>query len=256
MIYIVSHKPIALPNMEGYQPIQVGNAKEAFSGFIRDDTGDNIADKNASFCELTALYWVWKNADDDFKGLVHYRRFFGHRAMSSDVKDVLSYDALRDLLRDRDIVLARPAVYHVNARDQLLMNNCSPEVFDRLRRAVMDLSPKYLGAFNAFFEGNRAAQYNMMFCDGTLFDTYCAWLFPILFRVEEEVDLSGLDDYRRRLFGFLSERLLNVWVIHNGLRTKYVPVVSTEYTRRDHWTYLRRDITNGLRFRLGRSGDK
>ena len=252
MIYIVSHKPVALPELEGYQPIQVGNAVDAFPGYIRDDIGQNIADKNASFCELTALYWIWKNTDDEFKGLVHYRRFFGRRSMSSDPKDILDFDTLRGMLREYDIILARPAVYHINARDQLLMECCSPEDFDRMRSAVRDLSPEYLGAFDAFFRGNRAAQYNMMFCGKALFDAYCEWLFPILFRLEGEVDLSGADDYRRRLFGFLSERLLNVWVAQNGLRPRYVPVVSTEYTLLDHWTYLRRDITNGLRFRLGR----
>ena len=255
MIYIVSHKNVPLPKRMGYQPIQVGGAAEDFPGYIRDNTGDNISEKNPFYCELTALYWIWKNVVSPFKGLVHYRRYFGRRALSSRPRDILDCDRLCRLLEDRDIVLARPAVYHVNARDQLLMDCCAPETFDRLRATVCELSPDYLDAFDAFFAGNRASQYNLLFCRSAVFDGYCAWLFPILFALEKGVDLSGESDYRKRLYGFLGERMLNVWVAKNGLRAVYAPVVSTEYTLKDHLTYLRRDITNGMRFKLDK-GDK
>ena len=250
MIYIVSHKDVALPKLIGYQPIQVGGAQEDFPGYIRDNTGDNISARNANYCELTALYWIWKNVDAPFKGLVHYRRYFGRRSLSSRPRDILGYEALCGLLKDADIVVARPALYHVSAREQLLMDCCAPEHFELLRRTVEALCPDYLGDFDAFFAGNRASQYNMMFCSGQRFDAYCAWLFPILFEMEKGVDLTGESDYRKRLYGFLSERLMNVWVRHNRLRAVRVPVVSTDYTLVDHLTYLRRDVTNDIRFRL------
>ena len=253
MIYIVTHKRVELPKLKGYRAIQVGGSADGFPGCLRDNTGDNIADKNASYCELTALYWIWKNADDVCKGLVHYRRYFGKRALSSRVGDILGYDALVEMLDGCDIIAAKPAVYHVNARDQLLMDCCTPETFDKLEASVERCSPGYTDDFRAFFAGNRCAQYNMMFCRRKLFDDYCAWLFPVLFSLEDQVDLTGASDYQRRLFGFLSERLLNVWIRHNNLKAQYLPVVSTEYTKRDHLTYLRRDVTNGLRFKLSQS---
>ena len=252
MIYIVTHKRVDLPKLKGYRAIQVGSAEEDFPGCLRDDTGDNIADRNASYCELTAMYWIWKNTDDPFKGLAHYRRYFGRRPLSSRVSDILGYDALIGMLEGRDLLAAKPAVYHVDAREQLLMDCCTPETFSKLETVIETLSPEYMDAFRTFFAGNRAAQYNMLICRRALFDDYCAWLFPILFGLEDRVDLTGASDYQKRLFGFLSERLLNVWIADNGLRARQLPVVSTAYTAMDHLTYLRRDITNDLRFRLRR----
>lgn len=254
MIYIVTHKRVDLPKLKGYRAIQVGSAEEDFPGCLRDDTGDNIADRNASYCELTAMYWIWKNTDDPFKGLAHYRRYFGRRPLSSRVRDILGYEALIGMLEGRDLLVAKPAVYHVDAREQLLMDCCTPETFSKLETVIETLSPEYMDAFRTFFAGNRAAQYNMLICRRTLFDDYCAWLFPILFSLEDKVDLSGASAYQKRLFGFVGERLMNVWMLHNRLSVGYLPVVSTEYTRKDHLTYLRRDITNGLRFRLQNKG--
>ena len=255
MIYVVSHKKVKLPLLKGYRPIQVGFAED-FPGFLRDNTGDNIADRNASYCELTAMYWVWKNADDEFKGLAHYRRYFGKRPFSSSPLDILSYDALKDMLEGSDIVVARPAVYHVSAREQLLMECCTQDAFEKLEATMAELHPECKEAFRAFFGGNRASQYNMLFCRRELFDAYCAWLFPVLFRLEDEVDLTGVSEYQKRLYGFLSERLLNVWIAHRGLKARCVPVVSTAYSLRDHVTYFRRDITNALRFGLRRGANK
>lgn len=254
MIYIVTHRRVKLPLLKGYLLMQVGNAPENFPGCIRDDTGYSIAKKNANYCELTALYWIWKNTDDEYKGITHYRRFFGKRPLSSSERDIMSYDALLGLLREEDIVLAGPTVYHVSAREQLLMECCTEDTFDKLRSIVDETCPEYSGTFDTFFSGNRVSQYNMLFCRRELFDAYCAWLFPILFRLEDQVDLTHVNDYQKRLFGFLSERLLNVWVLRNGLKVKYAPIVHTAYSPLDHLTYLRRDITNGIRFRLNRGG--
>ncbi len=76
-IYVVQHKPsLAIPD-ENFIPILCGTktTKLIEPRFVTDDTGDHIAEKNVSFCELTAMYWVWKNAPvTDHVGFMHYRR--------------------------------------------------------------------------------------------------------------------------------------------------------------------------------------
>ncbi len=75
---IAMHKPYPVPRASIYLPIHVGAAlnPDVLSHIQGDNTGDNISTLNPYFCELTALYWLWKNNDSDYKGLVHYRRYF------------------------------------------------------------------------------------------------------------------------------------------------------------------------------------
>ena len=79
-ILVACHKSdTAIYQNDIYMPIQVGKALHANVelGFQCDNTGDNISEKNDSYCELTAIYWAWKNLKDiDYIGLCHYRRYF------------------------------------------------------------------------------------------------------------------------------------------------------------------------------------
>lgn len=79
-ILVCAHKKD--PNIRNeypYKAIQVGKAlhpKEYF-GYLCDNEGDNISEKNSSYSEWTALYWGWKNIHDTkYLGLCHYRRYF------------------------------------------------------------------------------------------------------------------------------------------------------------------------------------
>ena len=77
-ILVCCHKKDVFASDPPYFPIQVGKALSSVDlGITGDDTGDNISGKNPSYCELTGLYWAWKNLKDtDVIGLCHYRRYF------------------------------------------------------------------------------------------------------------------------------------------------------------------------------------
>lgn len=76
-ILVAFHKKSVVVDNPIYLPIQVNkiNAKENL-GFQGDDDGNNISFKNPLYCEMTAVYWGWKNLDADYYGLFHYRRYF------------------------------------------------------------------------------------------------------------------------------------------------------------------------------------
>lgn len=84
-IFVMTHKKIeelsdrtVMPEI--YIPMQVGRAGKEDLGYLGDDSGDNISDKNSSYCELTGMYWLWKNMDCDIIGICHYRRFLPGRS--------------------------------------------------------------------------------------------------------------------------------------------------------------------------------
>lgn len=78
-IVVATHKKYRMPEDGCYLPLQVGKAGKEALGYQGDDTGDNISEKNPYYCELTGLYWAWKNLDAEYIGLVHYRRYFASK---------------------------------------------------------------------------------------------------------------------------------------------------------------------------------
>ena len=103
IILVCAHKPDRCLLHEPYMPIQVGKAISTVDlGFAGDDTGDNISDKNRSFCELTAHYWAWKNLGEaDYVGLSHYRRYFDFGECAGNVHIVRTEEIGRASCRER-----------------------------------------------------------------------------------------------------------------------------------------------------------
>lgn len=248
MIYIATHKRFSPPELEGYIPLYVGAENKESLGYIGDNTCDNISSKNSNFCELTGLYWIWKNCSDEYIGLVHYRRYFGKSNLSNNIEDVYTYAQMIEFLESADIVLPYIEHFKENAKGEILQKCCTKVNFDGLRSTIEELTPEYLADFDQFFKGNKATLFNMLFCRKKVFDCYCDWLFKILFHFESVADLTCLNNYQKRLFGFLSERLLNVWVAHNQLSTKHVSVINTTLSLEERLKLIRRRITNEARF--------
>ena len=75
-IIVATHKEYNMPSDDIYLPVQVGAEGKKDLGYQKDNIGNNISKKNPFFCELTGLYWAWKNLKADYIGLAHYRRHF------------------------------------------------------------------------------------------------------------------------------------------------------------------------------------
>lgn len=226
-ILVACHK--ADPNIRQddiYMPIQVGKAlhPELDLGFQCDNTGDNISEKNGSYCELTALYWAWKNLKDvDYIGLCHYRRYFDFKTIGSSVRIINSsktksckdFDVPVNLLDENKVILpsfwSSPTSIWVNFSSHVL----SEDLYI-LYKIIEKYAPKYFSILEKYLIGNRRTGYNMFIMSFTNFKSYCEWLFGILERVENCVKMSSYISYKR-LFGYLGEILLPVYCIVNHL---------------------------------------
>jgi hypothetical protein len=234
-------------------PVHVGRAgaSESLKKLLRDmpgdDEGDNISAKNGSFCELTALYWAWKNPTPlngaDYVGLCHYRRLLGLSSKSGrkahfwakmeatlrrgfnlkPKKALLSSrttreidDAIREACAQYDVVLPGPlagdviSVYHYYA-----LWFIESDLQETLS-VVGEKYPAMRGAFETVLRSDRAYYCNVLLMRSELWNEYAQWLFDVLFEVERRIGkaLPEREPYQRRVYGFLSERLLNVWLAY------------------------------------------
>ena len=226
-IFIAAHKKFDAPDNSIYIPLHVGAKGKKSLGYEGDSKGENISSKNPYFCELTGLYWIWKNCKSDIVGLVHYRRYF-YNSFFSRIKNVLNKNKILVILQKKDIILAqRGYTWGSTVRRQYETKHVSDDL-EKCEKILKDKYPDYGIYFDKVFNGNYYCPFNMMVCRKELFDNYCKWLFDILFELEKNTDLKDRDSYNARVYGFLSERLLNVWVLKNNLNVCEKPVFNKE----------------------------
>lgn len=222
-IYVCAHKKdISIKSNDIYTPIHVGKALSNENlNFIGDDTGDNISEKNKKYCELTALYWVWKNVKHiDIVGFAHYRRYF-------DIN--ISTENIEKILRANDIILLKPAVLNFSV-GQEFVRLVTLEDFYILMDVLLKQVPSYRESIiNYFFRSNKWIRCNMFITDFDKFSEYCNFLFPILFEIESRIKEYNYYRLNRNL-GYIGELLLGLYCYHNKLKAKYVaPLEFVDY---------------------------
>lgn len=259
--YVVTHKPFDYDIPEGYVPILVGADYNANPRkYLVDNTGDNISSQNKNFNELTALYWMWKNSEDDPIGLSHYRRYFTEHSFGGKIggrnamylwllmagkTKPISESKLNDLLITYDWVVAYPENNSKESAWDHYAHNHHESDLVATRNAIVKLYPEYTDSFDEYMrEPARMSPYNMFYTHRQQMDDYCKWLFNILFEVQRQIDITNYDAYQQRVYGFLSERLFNVYLRHHQeFKIKYLNVFNTgDLSRRA----VLRHLTNQL----------
>jgi hypothetical protein len=212
-----------------YLPLHVGKAgKDLELGFQGDNTGDNISEKNPTFCELTGLYWAWKNLDSDYIGLSHYRRYFRGKSEKDKWDCILTTAQAEALLQKSPVVLPKKRRYYIETAYNQYVHAHPAEPLDLALKLAADQGENYAHVVEAMKQRSWTHIYNMFLRRRDIFDGYCTWLFDILFQLEERIDISGYSQYDRRVFGFVSERLLDVYLEANGISYLEVPVMFME----------------------------
>ena len=270
-IFICAHKEVPLPHHPYFLPIQAGAAlHDAIPGYQPDSEGENISLKNPHFCELTCHYWAWKNLKNvDIIGLNHYRRYFDFKCRcpnfaadkrfvetNSFLEQDYYFPNLEQILSKYDIILPVARHWRVSNTQQYADYHIAKD-WEILRQIIKKRSPQYIPAFEKTMDhSNKAVGYNMFITHWKHFESYSEWLFDILLEVERRV--PPIDDpIQSRIYGYMSERLINVFCEHHHLRIESIPLIMPLDTYRqnrniNHLRAIYRNIKNDLIYKIRR----
>lgn len=229
-VIIATHKEYKMPDdTKMYVPLQVGSKEKINLGYEKDDTGDNISLKNPYYCELTGLYWAWKNLDADYIGLNHYRRYFSlHKKNKDNFKNILTLKEASELLKITDVILPKKRKYYIENLYSHYKHTLYIEPLDETRKIIEEKYPEYITYFDELHKRTSAHMFNMFIMKKNILDNYCKWLFDILFELEKRIDITKYDDFHSRFFGRISELLLDIWIEKNNIKYREVKVINME----------------------------
>lgn len=226
-IFVVEHKNLIKALPCPYYLIGVGNHPSLGSvNILRDKEGENISEKNPAYCELTALYWIWKNVtDQNVVGLCHYRRFFDFHSShilnykvivrKSQELETFNLDVPENVLTAVEkgaVVVGRKHFYHESVYENLCRRRFAKPL-QILEDIVKESGEEYYQSYKKLmYHSNGMYPYNMTLIRKDYFDEYCEWLFEVFFKWEKMV--GGTSSYGRypRMYGYLGERMFNIWL--------------------------------------------
>lgn len=207
-IVVASHKEYDMPKEDHYLPVFVGAAVSDLDlPYQRDDDGENISDKNSTYCELTGLYWAYRNLKADYLGLCHY-----HRYMDIDDIDIGKYD----------VILPKKRHYYIETVYDQYRHAHGSEGLDIAREIIEKDYPEYLESFDECMNRRSLHLFNMFIMKYGIFVDYCEFLFDILFKIEKR--MGNVE----RIYGHISERLLDVYLERNHFEYKEVNLIEKE----------------------------
>lgn len=226
-VLIATHKKFeAIVSEEIYVPMFVGAALNNNDiKYIKDNTGDNISAKNRNYCELTALYWLWKNDNSRIKGLCHYRRyFFNYGKRTQDT--IINSEYIQKILKKHDAIIPYPYTHKgISNWDYYFKKGAGRECDLRSLRSVIENKfSEYLNDFDKIMKQEYASYFNMIITRSEIYDEYMEWLFEIFDLLEKKVCLDDYSIQEKRIYGYMSELLMNVWICHNKINIQYMCV--------------------------------
>ena len=251
-----------------YVPVRCGAVFDAENpmGIAGDNTGDHISERRMSFCEFTVQYWAWKNAQAEYYGLCHYRRFLSFSPKRFKVDEsgmvyvpvlteggkrkygLLDAGAMEREIRNYDILVSDYApvknIPTPNGKQRTVREMWTAhegyffdsKAIELLFRLIDQLAPEYSTSAREYFDGAFHRGYNCYILKKDLFFRLCELQFPIMFEVERQLDTTGYTQTMRRTPAFLGEMLYGIFIYHittkEQWRTKELQLVYFRDTER------------------------
>ena len=137
-IYVATTNVVNIKLNNIYEIVQCGDGIDL--GYTRDNTLDNISEKNPYYSELTLLYWIWKNKNDSITGLNHYHRYFYKNLEIINNKDI------NHIMNSKDIIIPKKLILKDTVSNQYSISHI-PLDYIKCRDVVGELSPEYISSF-------------------------------------------------------------------------------------------------------------
>lgn len=257
-IVVAYHKHCPIIHNNAFIPIQVGKAlhPNIELGIQGDNEGINISDENNYYCELTAIFWLWKNVQAHYKGLFHYRRFFtkqkrlnfrkilapiyrllnknnyffypiitlDHKKAQIDTEKTMVY--IRKILPKYPIITTSPVLAPYSCYTHF--SAIGSEYLSILSEFIQEFYPQYTKVLENTFQSNKFYFANMSIMKDIYFNEYCTFLFDILEKIKlkliQEQYLINLKDEKifSRKLGYIAELLTNIYI--NKKKEESIPV--------------------------------
>jgi len=230
-LYVMTHKIIKNKFPKDRKIMLVGAFDKVLPQRFFSDCGEkqkNISNKNYSFCELTGLYFMVQNDDAEILGLEHYRRLFFKRKFFLFKYPFLKQKDIEKLLKNYDLILPQKSYMGCSVFEQYKKEHIIDDML-KIKDIILKKYPDYIKSFENIMNQNSMYFCNMFIGKSKIIKEYAKWVFDILFELEKQIKIDDRDDYQKRVFGFLSERLFNVWIdYHKKLKIIEKPVVLME----------------------------
>ena len=244
-LFVISNSTI--PKMMGadHYLLQTGSIGKSsiLNGCLRDDTGDNISERNPKYAELTGVYWIWKNQSAPYLGILQYKRrfgkeygirfdkrklVFGYHILNS--KDMMRYFERYDAIVSEEILKEQTVDQQFRTSGFSYRGEYPGIVLDATEKVLERYFPQYLEDFKAAMQSNILNPHNMMVVRQQIFHSYCEFLFPILEKLDEYIPVGYYDEHYNRMYGWLAERLFGVFLRNSNISYIAFPVIDIEHT--------------------------
>ena len=216
-----------------YKPVVQIPINSSGGGILADNIGDNISEKNYLYGELTATYSIWKNflplhPDIEYIGCCHYRRFFDFQKEAKKDKpfEIIDFKAfektfqakntkeeIEKIIYDYDIILPETQKFNVNVYSQFISRECNPkDDFEKCINIIKKYYPEYVPYLEKVLNENKLHTCLNFIMKKNLFNSWCKWIFDILFKLENHINIE--DKNKIRILAFIAERLFDVWFLY------------------------------------------
>ena len=263
-VFVVYHKPYQLLKTDIITPIHVGRAIPHLpskdyqhlnknddqwmkDNMIGDDTGDNISEKNRSYCELTGIYWAWKNyekiGNPDYIGFMQYRRHFifnedvynSYIPYNDDERTYSKYtvgsiyegysehfglsdDNIRKYCNEYDCIIPKKCelkyadISSIKKDYVTSIKGTRKRDYNLLIKIVREIAPEYYQTAKKRMSMSDKNCFQSFILRREHFFDYCAFLFGVLDVVEKKINTANYSINGQRTLGYLGEILFDSYM--------------------------------------------